>query len=163
MSENCILIRLLRIYFPRISEFGPASKFRGGGGFEPHNPPSSVRHWNCVTATSAVCTVQFWIPYYNRLKKRIKSFLQHEFHLHVRSTLRNKTAQFLLNGSYACVHTRTSLASDSGWARVPMSQTRPCVECHEPESIHCVCCEIYLSLAPESSSPRRTRESLLSL
>jgi hypothetical protein len=32
-----------------------------------------------------------------------------------------------------CVHTRTSLASESGWARVPMSQTRPCVECHEPD------------------------------
>jgi hypothetical protein len=30
-------------------------------------------------------------------------------------------------------HTRTSLASESGWARVPMSQTRPCVECHEPD------------------------------
>jgi hypothetical protein len=29
-------------------------------------------------------------------------------------------------------HTRTSLASESGWARVPVSQTRPCVECHEP-------------------------------
>jgi hypothetical protein len=28
-------------------------------------------------------------------------------------------------------HTRTSLASESCWARVPMSQTRPCVECHE--------------------------------
>jgi hypothetical protein len=31
-------------------------------------------------------------------------------------------------------HTRTSLASVSGWARVPMGQTRPCVECHEPGS-----------------------------
>jgi hypothetical protein len=30
-------------------------------------------------------------------------------------------------------HTRTSLASESGWARVPMSQTGPCVECHEPD------------------------------
>jgi hypothetical protein len=30
-------------------------------------------------------------------------------------------------------HTRTSLASESGWARVPMSQTRPCVECNEPD------------------------------
>jgi hypothetical protein len=30
-------------------------------------------------------------------------------------------------------HTRTSLASESGWARVPMSQTRPCVKCHEPD------------------------------
>ena len=30
-------------------------------------------------------------------------------------------------------HTRTSLARESGWARVPMSQTRPCVECHEPD------------------------------
>jgi hypothetical protein len=30
-------------------------------------------------------------------------------------------------------HTRTSLASESGWARVPTSQTRPCVECHEPD------------------------------
>jgi hypothetical protein len=31
MSETRILIRLLRIYFPRISEFGPASEFRGRG------------------------------------------------------------------------------------------------------------------------------------
>jgi hypothetical protein len=31
------------------------------------------------------------------------------------------------------VHTRTSLASESGWARVPMSQTGPCVECHESD------------------------------
>jgi hypothetical protein len=30
-------------------------------------------------------------------------------------------------------HTRTSLAIVSGWARVPLSQTRPCVECHEPD------------------------------
>jgi hypothetical protein len=30
-------------------------------------------------------------------------------------------------------HTRTSLASESGWARIPVSQTRPCVECHEPD------------------------------
>jgi hypothetical protein len=29
-------------------------------------------------------------------------------------------------------HTRTSLASETGWPWVPMSQTRPCVECHEP-------------------------------
>ena len=29
--------------------------------------------------------------------------------------------------------TRTSLARESGWARVPMSQTRPCMECHEPD------------------------------
>jgi hypothetical protein len=33
-------------------------------------------------------------------------------------------------------HTRTSLARESGWARVPMSQTRPRVGCHEPESTH---------------------------
>jgi hypothetical protein len=33
------------------------------------------------------------------------------------------------------VHARTSLASESGWARVPMSQTRPCVECHEPDFV----------------------------
>jgi hypothetical protein len=31
-------------------------------------------------------------------------------------------------------HTRTSLACESGWARVPMSQTLPCVECHVPDS-----------------------------
>jgi hypothetical protein len=30
-------------------------------------------------------------------------------------------------------HTRKSLARESGWARVPMSQTRSCVECHEPD------------------------------
>jgi hypothetical protein len=38
MSENRIPIRLLRIYFPRISEFGSASEFRGGG-LNPPNPP----------------------------------------------------------------------------------------------------------------------------
>jgi hypothetical protein len=32
MSETRILIRLLQTYFPRFSEFGPASEFRGGGG-----------------------------------------------------------------------------------------------------------------------------------
>jgi hypothetical protein len=37
MRETRILIRLLRTYFPRISEFGPASEFRGGN--EPLNPP----------------------------------------------------------------------------------------------------------------------------
>jgi hypothetical protein len=31
------------------------------------------------------------------------------------------------------IYVRTSLASESGWVRVPMSQTRPCVECHEPD------------------------------
>jgi hypothetical protein len=39
MSETRIRIRLLRIYFPWISEFGPASEFRGRGGVEPPNPP----------------------------------------------------------------------------------------------------------------------------
>jgi hypothetical protein len=28
-------------------------------------------------------------------------------------------------------HTPTDLVSQSGWTQVPMSQTRPCVECHE--------------------------------
>jgi hypothetical protein len=46
MSETRILIRLLQIYFPRISEFGPASEFREGG-FNPPNPPS-VHH--CLEA-----------------------------------------------------------------------------------------------------------------
>jgi hypothetical protein len=39
MSETRILIRLLRIYFPRISEFGSASEFRGRGGVEPPQTP----------------------------------------------------------------------------------------------------------------------------
>jgi hypothetical protein len=39
MSETRSLIRLLRIYFPRISEFGSASEFRGGAGLNPPNPP----------------------------------------------------------------------------------------------------------------------------
>jgi hypothetical protein len=30
---------LLQIYFPRISEFGPASEFRGGGGGWTHQTP----------------------------------------------------------------------------------------------------------------------------
>jgi hypothetical protein len=37
MSETRIFIRLLRIYFPRISKFGFASEFGGGGGVE--TPP----------------------------------------------------------------------------------------------------------------------------
>jgi hypothetical protein len=43
MSETFILIRLLRIYFPRILEFGSALEFRGEG-FEPPKPPSAL-HW----------------------------------------------------------------------------------------------------------------------
>ena len=44
MSEIHILVRLLRMYFPRNWEFGSAlSKFRNFGGFE--HPPPSVRHW----------------------------------------------------------------------------------------------------------------------
>jgi hypothetical protein len=42
MSETRILVRLLRMYFPRNWEFGSAlSKLRnfGGGGLNPPNPP----------------------------------------------------------------------------------------------------------------------------
>jgi hypothetical protein len=42
------------------------------------------------------------------------------------------------------VHTRTGLASESGWARVQMSQTRPCVECHEPDFGRLYIC-VYIS------------------
>ena len=44
----------------------------------------------------------------------------------------NKLSQVLPH-SYKGPHTHTSLASESGWARVPRSQTCPCVECHEPD------------------------------
>jgi hypothetical protein len=30
------------------------------------------------------------------------------------------------------IHVQVWLASPAGLARVPMSQTRPCLECHEP-------------------------------
>jgi hypothetical protein len=40
MSETRILIRLLRIYFPQISEFGSASEFRWGG----LNPQTAPRY-----------------------------------------------------------------------------------------------------------------------
>jgi hypothetical protein len=50
-------------------------------------------------------------------------------------------------------HKRTSLASESGWARVPMSQTRPCVECHEPESTH-ACVVKYIRAWLPSQAPR---------
>jgi hypothetical protein len=40
-----------------------------------------------------------------------------------------------------------------------MSQTRPCVECHEPDFGRLyIYIYMYPSLAPESSSPRRTRK-----
>jgi hypothetical protein len=54
-----------------------------------------------------------------------------------------------------------SLAGASGQARVPMSQTRPCEECHEPESTHaCVVKYIrawLLSQAPRGWLASRTR------
>jgi hypothetical protein len=50
-------------------------------------------------------------------------------------------------------HTRTSLASESGWARVPMSQTRPCVECHELEST-LACVVKYIRALLPSQAPR---------
>jgi hypothetical protein len=46
--------------------------------------------------------------------------------------VKQKAANVLVNCKGA--HIRTSLASESGWARVPMSQTRPCVECQVWES-----------------------------
>jgi hypothetical protein len=54
-------------------------------------------------------------------------------------------------------HTRTSLASESGWARVAMSQTRPCVECHEPDFGR-LYIYIYIYIYIRAWLPRRTRE-----
>jgi hypothetical protein len=49
MSETRILIRLLRMKFPRNWEFGSAlSKLRNFGGVGPPKPPS-VRHWHWCT------------------------------------------------------------------------------------------------------------------
>ena len=50
-------------------------------------------------------------------------------------------------------HTRTSLARESGWARVPMTETRRCVECHEPESTH-ACVVKYIRAWLPSQAPR---------
>jgi hypothetical protein len=55
-------------------------------------------------------------------------------------------------------HKRTSLASESGWARVPMNQTRPSVECHEPESTH-ACVVKYIRAWLPSQAPRGELES----
>jgi hypothetical protein len=48
MSENCILIRLLRMYFPQNWEFVSAFQnfgiLEGGSGWTPQNPPL-VSHW----------------------------------------------------------------------------------------------------------------------
>jgi hypothetical protein len=46
------------------------------------------------------------------------------------------------------------MASESGWARVPMSQTGPCVERHEPDFGR-LYIYIYSSLAPEAESRGR--------
>jgi hypothetical protein len=55
MIETRILIRLLRIYFPQILEFGSASEFRGRGGLNPQTPPS-VRHWvECIYVANGTC------------------------------------------------------------------------------------------------------------
>jgi hypothetical protein len=48
----------------------------------------------------------------------------------------HKTTVTTKSGNRYCAHTRTNLARESAWARFPMSQTRPCVDCHEPESTH---------------------------
>ena len=59
ISESRILVRLLRMYFPRNWEFGSAlSKLRNfGEGFEPPNPPS-VRHWcRVVSCRVVLCRV----------------------------------------------------------------------------------------------------------
>jgi hypothetical protein len=67
-----------------------------------------------------------------------------------------KISKTLLEVAVKGAHARTGLASASGWARVPVSQTRPFVECHEPDFGR-IYTYIYPSLAGESSSPRRTR------
>jgi hypothetical protein len=64
----------------------------------------------------------------------------------------------LLSGVSKGAPTRTSLASESGWARVPVSQTRPCVECHEPGFGQLYIyryTRIYPRLAPEADSRAR--------
>jgi hypothetical protein len=46
MSETRVLIRLFRIYFPRILESGSASEFFWGGGVKVWTPQTpSERHW----------------------------------------------------------------------------------------------------------------------
>ena len=47
-----------------------------------------------------------------------------------------------------------SLARESRWAWVPMSQTRPCVECHEPEPTHACMVKYIPSLAPRVQAHR---------
>jgi hypothetical protein len=42
---------------------------------------------------------------------------------------------------------------ESGWAQVPMGQTRPCVECREPESTH-ACVVKYIRAWLPSQAPR---------
>ena len=63
MSESRILVRLLRMYFPRNWEFGSAlSKFRNfGGGFEHPKPPplgTSLTHTHVEKVT-----VNFFTPW----------------------------------------------------------------------------------------------------
>jgi hypothetical protein len=55
-------------------------------------------------------------------------------------------------------HTRTSLARESDSARVPMSQTHPCVDRKVGSQLMRFWVEINPSLAPESSLPSQTSE-----
>ena len=50
-------------------------------------------------------------------------------------------------------HTLTSLARESGCARVPMTETGPCVECPETESTH-ACVVKYIKAWLPSQAPR---------
>ena len=50
-------------------------------------------------------------------------------------------------------HTHMRLARESGWARVPMTETRPCVECPETESTH-ACVVKYIKAWLPSQAPR---------
>jgi len=65
----------------------------------------------------------------------------------------HKTTVTTESGNRYGAHTRTNLDRESGWARVPMSQTRPCVECHEPESTH-ACAVKYTRAWLPSQAPR---------
>ena len=70
MSENRILVRLLRMHFPRIWEFGSALlKLRNFGGL---TPPSPVRHASDTFAEHdelMQCTVT-WVNHATPKKKK---------------------------------------------------------------------------------------------
>jgi hypothetical protein len=129
---------LLRIYFPRISEFGSASKFRGGGGWTPQTTP------RYTTVSDEVKFLTFIV--YAILKLRCKCCSgMHAAHLKWRYLSAPKIYLLLISLSRPChrrkVFRMTSESHHNGWIALTIKKEGG-LHCEDSKSCSCNFCHL---------------------